>query len=80
MWWKNNKSIVIIENTYSNKDVDLTEIFKKGFSEKSEHSGIGLWEVQKYVSKTQNLNLVTTKNNRFFTQKLEIYDEVENLF
>lgn len=75
-----NKSIVIIENTYSNKDVDLTEIFKKGFSEKSEHSGIGLWEVQKYVSKTQNLNLVTTKNNRFFTQKLEIYDEVENLF
>lgn len=75
-----NKSIVIIENTYSNKDVDLTEIFKKGFSEKSEHSGIGLWEVQKYVSKTQNLNLVTTKNNRFFTQKLEIYDEVKNLF
>ena len=75
-----NKSIVIIENTYSNKDVDLTEIFKKGFSGKSEHSGIGLWEVQKYVSKTQNLNLVTTKNNRFFTQKLEIYDEVENLF
>lgn len=75
-----NKSIVIIENTYSNKDVDLTEIFKKGFSGKSEHSGIGLWEVQKYVSKTQNLNLVTTKNNRFFTQKLEIYDEVKNLF
>ena len=75
-----NKSIVIIENTYSNKDVDLTEIFKKGFSEKSKHSGIGLWEVQKYVSKTQNLNLVTTKNNRFFTQKLEIYDEVKNLF
>lgn len=75
-----NKSIVIIENTYSNKDVDLAEIFKKGFSEKSKHSGIGLWEVQKYVSKTQNLNLVTTKNNRFFTQKLEIYDEVENLF
>ena len=75
-----NKSIVIIENTYSNKDVDLTEIFKKGFSEKSEHSGIGLWEVQKYVSKTQNLNLVTTKNNRFFTQKLEIYDEIKNLF
>lgn len=75
-----NKSIVIIENTYSNKDVDLTEIFKKGFSGKSEHSGIGLWEVQKYVSKTQNLNLVTTKNNRFFTQKLEIFDEVENLF
>ena len=63
-----------------NKNVNIDKIFRKRASSKENHSGIGLWEVQKYVSKTQNLNLVTTKNNRFFTQKLEIYDEVENLF
>ena len=74
-----NKSVVVIENTYSNKDIDLSEIFKKGYSEKENHSGIGLWEVKKYINNSPNLNLITTKNDKFFTQKLEIYDEITNL-
>ena len=74
-----NKSVVVIENTYNNKDIDLSEIFKKGYSEKENHSGIGLWEVKKYINNSPNLNLITTKNDKFFTQKLEIYDEITNL-
>ena len=71
---KNNRSIINIQNTYSNKDVNTEEIFKKGFSGKENHSGIGLWEVKKYISKSKNLDLFTTKTTKFFKQELSIYD------
>lgn len=71
---KNNRAIILIKNTYSNKNVDTEEIFKKGISEKREHSGIGLWEVRNYVKRSQNLNLFTSKNDKYFIQQLEIYD------
>ncbi|MCI8272532.1 MAG: GHKL domain-containing protein [Clostridia bacterium] len=68
------RALIVIKNTYTNKDVDINEIFKKGFSSKENHFGIGLWEVKKYISKTKNLNLVTTKDNEFFKHELSIYD------
>ena len=71
---KNNRSIITIKNTYSNKNVDIEKIFKKGESGKENHSGIGLWEVKNYVSKSKNLDLFTTKDNKFFKQELTIYD------
>lgn len=70
---KNNRHIVLISNTYNNKDVNIEEIFTKGKTGKSNHSGLGLYEVRQYVSKNKNLNLFTTKNDSFFTQQLEIY-------
>ena len=73
------KSVIIIENTYSNKDVNISEIFNKGFTEKYDHSGRGLWEVKKYIDSASNLKLSTYKNASYFTQKLEIFDEVRNL-
>lgn len=73
------KSVIIIENTYSNKDVNISEIFNKGFTEKDDHSGRGLWEVKKYIDSASNLKLSTYKNASYFTQKLEIFDEVRNL-
>lgn len=72
--YKTHKSVITIENTYSNKNVDIEKIFVKGMSGKENHSGIGLWEVKKYVSKTSNLNLSTSKTNKFFKQQLVIYD------
>lgn len=71
---RNNRAIILIENTYSNKDVDIDAIFKKGISGKENHSGIGLWEVRNYVSKTKNLDLFTRKTDKFFIQELSIYD------
>lgn len=68
-----NRNIVIISNTYKNKTVDIEEIFEKGNSGKENHSGLGLWEVRQYMKKNNNLNLYTTKDNRYFTQQLEIY-------
>lgn len=70
---KNSRQLIIVENTYKNKDVDTEKIFEKGVSGKEEHSGLGLWEVRKIVRKNKNTNLFTTKNEKFFVQQLEIY-------
>ena len=70
---KNNRQLIIIENTYNNKDVDTEKIFGKGISEKENHTGLGLWEVQNIIKKNNNINLYTSKNNKFFIQQLEIY-------
>lgn len=70
---KNHRHIVIIENTYKNKDVDTEEIFKNGISGKENHSGLGLWEIRQYMKKNNNLNLYTSKTDEYFKQQLEIY-------
>ena len=70
---KNNRCLITIENTYSNKNVDINQIFQKGISGKENHSGIGLWEVRNYLNKSKNLDLFTTKNDVFFKQELSIY-------
>lgn len=71
---RNNRAIISIQNTYSNKDVDIDKIFDKGISGKNNHSGIGLWEVRNYINKSKNLDLFTTKTDKFFKQELSIYD------
>ncbi len=70
-----HRLLMIIENTYKNKDVDIDKIFEKDFSTKSKktNSGLGLWEVRQVLKKNNNLNLYTTKNEEFFSQQLEIY-------
>lgn len=72
-----NKHLIIIENTYSNKDVDLDKIFIKGYSSKNDNAnhGLGLWEVDNYIHKRSNLKLNSSKNNEYFIQQFEIYDE-----
>lgn len=71
---KNNRSVITVKNTYSNKDVDLEKIFEKGLSGKENHSGIGLWEVRKYIRKSNNLDLFTSKDPTYFKQELFIYN------
>jgi len=68
-----NRQLLVIQNTYNNKDVDTEKIYEKGFSTKSQNTGLGLWEVRKILSKNNNLNLFTSKNDKFFSQQLEIY-------
>lgn len=67
------RQLVTIENTYNDKNVDTKKIFNKGVSGKSNHTGLGLWEVNKLVSKNSNVKLLTSKNGDFFVQQLEIY-------
>ncbi len=70
---RNKRQLVIVENTYSNKDVDTEKIFEKGVSEKENHTGLGLWEVRKIINKNKNTNLHTSKTEHLFSQQLEIY-------
>ena len=67
------RQLLIIENTYADKDVNLEKIFEKSFSTKPHNTGLGLWEIRKILRRHNNLNLYTTKNEQFFIQQLEIY-------
>lgn len=68
-----NRLLLIVENTYKNKDVDTEKIYEKGFSTKPGNSGLGLWKVRQILIRNNNLNLFTTKNDEYFKQQLEIY-------
>jgi len=68
-----HRQLLLIENTYKHKDINTDKIYEKGFSTKSGNTGLGLWEVRQILKKNNNLNLYTTKNDKFFSQQLEIY-------
>ena len=68
-----NRLLLIVENTYKNKDVDTEKIYEKGFSTKPGNSGLGLWKVRQILIRNNNLNLFTTKIDEYFKQQLEIY-------
>ena len=70
---KNHRQLITIENTYKDKNIDTEKIFYKGFSGKENHTGLGLWEVKKILNKSKNLSLYTSKNDKYFSQQLEIY-------
>lgn len=72
---KMNRLLIIIENTYKNKDVNLDKIYEKNYTSKTDNKnhGFGLFEVRKILKKYDNLNLFTTKDDEYFKQQFEIY-------
>lgn len=71
---KHNRQLLIIENTYNNKDVDTEKIFEKKYSTKVGNTGLGLWEVRQILKRNNNLNLFTSKTDKYFKQQLEMYN------
>lgn len=69
----NDMIVIIIQNTYNNKDVDTEDIYRKGITSKENHSGLGLWKIRQILMHNNNLNLFTTKDSQFFTQQFEIF-------
>lgn len=70
-----NRDLVIVENSYKNKNIDIEKIFEKGESSKQsldDKHGLGLWNVRKILKHSKNLNLYTSKKD-LFCQQLEIY-------
>lgn len=70
---RKHMQLVIVENTYKDKNVDTEKIYEKGYSTKPGNTGIGLWEVRQIMRKHNNLNLYTTKTDDYFSQQFEIY-------
>ena len=70
---RNNRNIILIENTYKDNNINIDEIFNKGVTGKENHTGLGLWEVKQILKKNNNVNLYTDKNDIYFSQQLEIY-------
>lgn len=62
----------IIENTYKNKEIDLSRIYEKDYTTKprNKNSGLGLWTIKKILTSEKTLDLETKKNSIFFIQKL----------
>lgn len=71
----NKRNIIIVENSYSNKEIDIDMIFKEGYTSKKEKAnhGLGLWKARQIVNLHNNL-LLYSKKGKFFEQRLEIYD------
>lgn len=69
----NNRQLLVVENTYLDKTIDIDKIFEKGVTSKENHTGLGLWEIRKILKRNNNLNLHTTKTDKYFKQQFEIY-------
>lgn len=72
---RQHRQLLIVENTYKNKDINLDKIYEKGFSTKQKNTGLGLWEVNKIINKHKNITRFTTKTDKFFRQQIEIYEK-----
>ena len=70
---KHSRQLLIIENTYKDKNIDTEKIYEKSYSTKPNNTGLGLWEVRKILKKSRNVNLFTSKDDVLFKQQLEIY-------
>ena len=66
----NSRAVITIENSYSNKNINIDNIFKKGITSKEGHAGLGLWEVKRYVNKSKNLDLKPSSSSNTFKQEL----------
>ena len=72
---RQNRQLFIIENTYKDKNLNIEKLSQKGFTSKPNNTGLGLWEIEKILKKHKNIAKFTTKNNDFFIQQIEIYNE-----
>ena len=76
---RKNADTIRVLNTYDTSiNIDLTEIFKKGFSTKEVKSGIGLWEVKKLINKNPNSQIYASVDGKHFVQTLVIEHADDN--
>lgn len=72
---KREKSkIIIIQNTYKNKDISLKKIYEQKYSTKGKDRGLGLSTLKESISDANNIILDTKLSEDFFTQVITIQD------
>ncbi len=68
-----NAQLLIVENTYKDKNLNIEKIYEKNFTTKPNNTGLGLWEVNRIVQRHKNINIETTKDDMYFRQQIKIY-------
>lgn len=63
---------ITVANTFNENNVNIDEIYKKGYSTKGENRGLGLHILQALVDNHSNVTLNTFINDGMFTQDLYI--------
>lgn len=72
---KKNAQVIKIYNTYdTNINIDLEKIYEKGYSSKEVKSGIGLWEVKKFIDGHKKSQIFATIEGNMFVQNIIIED------
>lgn len=63
--------VIEITNSFSGH-VDIEKIYGNGYTTKDNHTGFGLWEVKKILSRYKNCSLKTSTADNIFQQLIEI--------
>lgn len=63
---------ITVGNTFRSKEINLGEIYKKGYSTKGDNRGLGLYILKSIVDKNNNMTLNTFINEGMFIQDLYI--------
>ena len=74
--FKSERQIFYIENTYNEKEINIDKIFDKGYSSKANNTGLGLWEVKQILKRNNNLNLYTTKDEKFLKNSKQLVSSI----
>lgn len=69
---KYNEIYIIIQNSFLEENISLQQIYKRGFSSKGSHRGLGLSIVKNILSKNRYVSIETTIDENIFTQILKI--------
>lgn len=69
---------ITISNSINNTDIDIKDIFQRGYSNKGINRGIGLSVVDKINNNNSNLNIYTSILKNMFTQELYIKNKELN--
>ena len=72
---ENDIKMIVVENSYLPKNIDLNRMFEKGYTTKTNNHGhgLGLWKVKDIVENTHNLEMNTIQGE-LFVQELKIKD------
>lgn len=71
---KEKSKIIIIQNTYKDKNINLKKIYEQSYSTKGNDRGLGLSTLKESISKANNIILDTKISEEFFTQIITIQD------
>ncbi len=64
--------VIIISNSTKEEHIDTSNIFKKGYTSKEQHSGQGLWEISKIISKSEVYSVHCNHQKGIFTAFVQI--------